>query len=135
MFMPSSFKEIAGCPTCDKFSCATFTPTPITTPSMPEDVTTASLKMPQSFFPLASTSLGHLSQAFAPSSSAAVQTQTAISCVKLGKKSVRCGLTKTEKYNPPSCEIHLRSKRPRPAVCLSAQTTVPSASCGQLFFK
>ena len=101
---------------------------PMTTWSTPLPDSDASVRMPASFRPSSTRSLGHLIRTGAPVMRwMAMAAETAAMGVRGSRSSgVPSGRHSTERYRPsPSGDSKLRPMRPRPAVCRRAITAVP----------
>src|SRR5690606_18977763 len=109
----------------------TFNPMPTTAKGIPPLLPTSS-SIPAAFRPSTSTSLGHLTPTEAPETkgTTAWTTATDAQATRRGHCSgSRSGRTMREHQMPwPAGDDHARPRRPRPAVCASATTTVPSGA-------
>ena len=91
-----------------------------------------SSRMPAILAPRTSTSFGHLSSALTEwGRNRSTVSATASAATKLSSATspgVRCARNKIDAYRLPTGLCQCRARRPRPAVCWRAHTTVPCAA-------
>ena len=127
-------RNSSGISSAPKF---TSIPMPSTTCRMWSSSAPSSSNMPATFRVPKTMSLGHLISGFSPVwrsiPRATATALTTVNCVAAAGGS--CGRSSTENQRPlPDGDIHCRPRRPRPRVCDSAKTTMPSRTESRAIF-
>ena len=124
---PAAASDMAESPRSAPGSAHTLRPIPTTTQSMEAPVEEDSARIPPSLRSPIMMSFGHLSAVATPRASSPSATATPAAN---GKSEAHApeGRRRTDTYRLPLGETQTRPWRPRPAVCESAKTTLPSGA-------